>query len=109
MVGGVTDSEGTKHPPDMALSGSPSVLFDAVAVLAGSAGDKALSGNPDAVGFLMDASRHLKAIGLSGVGELGAKAQVGGEPGVIDLGSAKDIPKFLDFARNGKVWERELA
>ena len=53
---------------------------------------KALSGNPDAVGFLTDACRHLKAIGLSGVPGLAAKTRVGGEVGVIDLGSAKDVP-----------------
>jgi len=108
-VGGVKDSEGTKHPAEMALSGSPSVLFDAVVVLAGSDGDKALSGNPDAIGFLMDACRHLKAIGLSGVPELTAKTQVGGELGVTDFGSTKDVQKFLDVARNGKVWAREPA
>jgi catalase len=92
----------------MALSGSPSVLFDAVAILAGSEGDKALSANPDAVAFLMDACRHLKAIGLAGVPALKAKTQVEG-PGIVDLGSGKDLKSFLDFARNGKVWEREPA
>jgi len=109
MVGGVKDSEGTKHPAEMALSGSPSVLFDAVIVLAGPDGDRALSGNPDAVGFLMDACRHLKAIGLSGVPGLAAKTQIDGEAGVIDLGLARDIQKFLELARNGKIWEREPA
>jgi len=109
MVGSVRDSGGTKHPVEMALAGSPSVLFDAVVVLAGSNGDKELGGNPDAIGFLMDACRHLKAIGLSGVPGMAAKAHVGGEAGVIDLGSARDIPKFLHFARQGKVWEREPA
>ena len=107
-VGGVEDSAGTKQTAEMALSGSPSVLFDAVVILAGSEGDKALTGNPDAVGFLMDACRHLKAIGLAGVPGLAAKTAASG-PGIVDFGSAKDLPKFLDFARNGKVWEREPA
>jgi len=80
-----------------------------VVVLAGSDGNKALSGNPDAVGFLMDARRHLKAIGLSGAPGLAAKTQVEGEVGVTDFGSPKDFQKFLDFARNGKAWEREPA
>jgi len=109
MVGGVKDSGGTKHPAEMALSGSPSVLFDAVVVLSGPDGDKALSVNPDAVGFLMDACRHLKAIGLSGVPALAAKTQASDQPGVTGLGATKDIQKFLEFARNGKVWEREPA
>ena len=106
-VGGVEDSAGTKHKADAALSGSPSVVFDAVAVLAGPAGDKMLAANPDAVGFLMDASRHLKAIALSGVPSLTAKTQIGGEVGVTQVANSKDLSAFITFARNGKVWERE--
>jgi catalase len=106
-VGEVKDSTGAKHAPGMALRGSPSVLFDAVVVLAGPAGDAWLSGNPDGVAFLVDACRHLKAIGLSGVEGLAEKSQVAGEIGVTDLHAAEDIRVFLDVARNGKVWERE--
>ena len=108
-VGGVEDSDGTKHPAEMALRGSPSIMFDAVAVLAGPAGDKALSANPDAVGFLMDACRHLKAIGLSGAPELAGKAHAVGLAGVTDVSAAKNIAAFIGFARDGKVWARESA
>lgn len=108
-VGGVEDSAGTRHPAEMALRGSPSVMFDAVAVLAGPAGDKALSATPDAVGFLMDACRHLKAIGLSGSPELAGKAHAVGPVGITDIGAAKDIAAFIGFAREGKVWARESA
>lgn len=107
-VGGVEDSSGAKQPVEMALRGSPSVFFDAVAVVAGPAGDKAFSADPDAVAFLMDACRHLKAIGLSGVPELAAKAQVVGLVGITDL-DKDDVSSFLEFARNGKVWDREKA
>ena len=106
-VGGVEDSSGTKHAAEMALSGSPSVLFDAVAVLAGEAGDKSLSADPNAVSFLTDACRHLKAIGLSGVPGLSAKATVVGQLGVTELGATKEIAAFIEFARSGKVWERD--
>ncbi len=105
-VGGAEDSAGLKHPADMALSGGPSVMFDAVAILAGPAGDKTLTSNPDAVSFLMDANRHLKAIALSGVPSLTAKAHVGGEVGVTEIGKSHDLGAFLEFARNGRVWER---
>jgi catalase len=108
-VGGVEDSAGTRHPAEMALRGSPSVMFDAIAVLAGPAGDKALSANPDALGFLMDACRHLKAIGLSGVPELAGKAHAVGPVGITDIGAPKDIGAFISFARDGKVWAREPA
>ncbi len=101
-IGGVADAKGTKHAADGALNASPSVVFDAVAVVAGPAGDKVLTADHDAVGFLMDASRHLKAIYLSGVLSLATKAHVIGQAGVTD-----DLAKFIDFARKGKVWERD--
>ena len=110
-VGGAVDSTGTKAVAEMALSGSPSVLFDAVIVLAGPAGDAALSADPNAISFLMDACRHLKAIGLSGVTTLAEKAQITDTDivGVIELDSANHINEFIKHARNGKVWAREPA
>src|SRR5450755_3168915 len=108
-VGGVTASSGKKMEAEMALSGSPSIFFDAVAVLAGAAGDKALSVEPDAVSFLMDADRHLKAIAFAGIPSLAKKAQVPGVVGVTELRGAGDIAKFIEFARNGKVWKRDTA
>ncbi|HMF79296.1 MAG TPA: catalase [Bryobacteraceae bacterium] len=108
-VGGVQDSTGGKHLAAMALSGSPSVLFDAVIVLAGAAGDTALAANPDAVSFLMDALRHLKAIALAGAPNLAGKAGVDGAMGVTELGETKDLGAFIKFARGGRVWERESA
>jgi catalase len=106
-VGGVVDSNGTKQAAEMALSGSPSFLFDAVAVLAGPEGDEALTANPDAISFLMDAKRHLKAIALSGADGLAEKTDVADIVGSIKVDSADGIARFINFAKNGKVWERE--
>ena len=106
-VGGANDAAGKKHAAEMALCGSPSVLFDGVVVLAGPQGEQALIGDPDAVSFLMDACRHLKAIALSGVELLAAKAQLGDEVGIVDLNSPDQISAFIDIAREGKVWNRE--
>jgi catalase len=89
------------------LRGSPSFLFDAVAILAGPDGDKAFAADPDAVSFLMDACRHLKAIALAGIPKLAAKANASGQVGVTELTGTKDISGFVQAARNGKVWERE--
>ena len=108
-VGGVMDSAGKRVVAEMALSGSPSIIFDAVAVLAGAAGEKSLSAEPDAVSFLMDADRHLKAIALAGVSNLAKKTHVEGVVGVTELRGNGDISKFINFARNGKVWERDTA
>jgi catalase len=93
----------------MALSGSPSIMFDAVAVLAGPAGDKSSSAEPDATSFLMDANRHLKAIAAAGIPNLAKKTHVEGVVGVTDLRSNGDVSKFIDFARNGKDWDRDSA
>jgi catalase len=108
-VGGAEDSGGTKHPAEMALAGSPSVLFDAVAILAGAAGEGSMMDDPDAVGFLMDADRHLKAIAFAGIDRLAEKTQITGKPGVTPLAGNGDVAKFLESARNGKVWERDPA
>jgi catalase len=108
-VGGVMDSSGKKIMAEMALSGSPSIMFDAVAVLAGPAGDKSLSAEPDAISYLMDADRHLKAIAVAGISNLAKKTHVDGVVGVTDLRANSDISKFIDFARNGKVWDRDTA
>ena len=108
-VGGVMDSAGKRVVAEMALSGSPSIMFDAVAVLAGAAGEKSLSAAPDAVSFLMDAERHLKAIALAGVSNLAKKTHLEDVVGVTELRGNGDISKFINFARNGKVWERDTA
>jgi catalase len=108
-VGGVMDSSGKKIMAEMALSGSPSIMFDAVAVLAGPAGDKSLSAEPDAISYLMDADRHLKAIAVAGISNLAKKTHVDGVVGVTDLRANSDISKFIDFARNCKVWDRDTA
>jgi catalase len=106
-VGGAEDADGGKTAAHGALAGSPSVIFDAVAILAGPAGDKELAANPDAVGFMMDASRHLKPIATAGIPQLAQKTHVNGQPGVVELKSGADIPAFIQLAREGKVWKRE--
>ncbi len=106
-VGGAEDASGKRRPADAALCGAPSILFDAVAVLAGREGDQELAVDPDAVAFLMDAQRHLKAIGVSGVSALAEQSHVSENPGIVDLDSAKSLAAFLAAARGGKVWERE--
>ena len=107
-VGGVEDDSGTKHTADMALNTAPSVVFDAVAILAGTAGDKALAANPDAVSFLMDADRHLKAILLAGVPALSTKAHVTGAVGVTEAADSLGVATFIETAKKGKVWAREV-
>ena len=62
-IGGVTTAKGKKLPADQALSGAPSVLFDAVALLPSEAGAAALVKEAAAIDWLRDAFGHLKTIG----------------------------------------------
>lgn len=106
-VGGTADSAGLVWPADMALAGAPSILFEAVVILGSAAGDTMLAADPDAVAFAMDANRHLKAIALAGVPTLAKKADLGKSIGVVELKSKESAAEFLEFAKQGKVWERE--
>ena len=62
-IGGVTTAKGKKLLADQALSGAPSVLFDAVALLPSEAGAEALVKEAAAIDWLRDAFGHLKIIG----------------------------------------------
>ncbi len=86
------------------LAGTPSVLFDAVAlVLSDGAGTK-LAKNAAAVDFVRDAYGHLKAIGA----DAGAQAVLDAAGIAVDAGvvAADDIDGFMKAART-RQWERE--
>ncbi len=106
-IGGELDSDGKKQAADAALSAAPSVLFDAVAVIAGDLGEKTLMVNPDGLAFLQDAIRHLKAVGIAGVGRLASRAGCDGLPGVTTIKSARDVVTFVADAKVGRIWARE--
>ena len=102
---GAQDADGKVHPVQMALAASPSVLFDHVCVISGEKGDMRLAQDPDAVQFLMDAGRHLKVIGLSGVEALAEEAGIAEGNGILDISG--NVAAFITMAKAGKVWERE--
>jgi catalase len=62
-IGGVTGSGGSLVSADQKLDGAPSVLYDAVVVLASEPGAADLVGNPAAWDFVTDAYAHRKFIG----------------------------------------------
>ena len=101
-VGGAKLKGGSMLKANGQLAGSPSQLFDAVAVIISEEGCKAHVGEAAAVQFAMDAFGHLKAIGASAAaGPLLKKAGVVADPGVTDLGKA-----FVAAARS-RFWDRE--
>ena len=101
-IGKVTLSDGTEVKPDMQLLGGPSQLFDAVAVLLSDKGTKLLLNEGAAIGWIMDAFGHLKAIGHTPEAKpLLDKAGVKSDAGVTALDD-----RFLQAAKT-RYWDRE--
>jgi catalase len=65
-VGGVDDSDGNHAPADQKIDGGPSVLYDAVILLASKHGAPALAAQPAVRDFVADAYAHCKFIGYTG-------------------------------------------
>jgi len=104
-VGGVVLKDGSKLKVDRQLAGSPSVLFDAVALVLSEAGCALLLGEGAAVDFAKDAFGHLKAIGHTPEAQpLLDKAGVVADDRVVVLG--KDGKAFVAVAA-GRQWDRE--
>jgi catalase len=99
-VGGLKLKGGTMKA-DGQLAGSPSVLFDAVAIILHPDAAEKLTRDGAAVQFLMDAFGHVKTIGHNpGAKALLDKAGVVPDAGVVALGEfAKVAPK--------RHWDRE--
>ncbi len=78
---------GERRMADAQLAGSPSVLFDAVALVLSEEAAGMLAKEAGAVQFVMDAFGHLKAIGHTpGAKALLDKAGVTPDDGVVALG-----------------------
>lgn len=104
-VGGVTLKGGAKLKVDGQLAGTPSVIFDAVAVVLSKDGCAEVLKDGAAVDFVKDAFGHLKAIGFSSEAQpLLELAGVKPDAGVVDLGHGAD--DFLEPART-RQWDRE--
>jgi catalase len=103
-VGGVELADGSKLAADGQLAGTPSVLFDAVAVVLSDEGARALSKESAAVDFVRDAFGHLKAIAVDKGGRVLLRtANVGQDAGVVN---ANDKDAFIAAAKT-RQWDRE--
>jgi len=103
-LGGATLDDGVQLPADGQLAGTPSVVFDAIAVLLDVDAGKRLAKEAAAVDFVRDAFGHLKAIAAdAGAQALLKAAGVGRDAGVVD---ADLIEAFLAAART-RQWDRE--
>ncbi|SDP37103.1 catalase [Phyllobacterium sp. OV277] len=103
-IGGATLSDGKKVKADGQLLGSPSQLFDAVAVLTAKAATESLLKEGAAVQWVMDAFGHLKAIGYTRDSKpLLDKAGITPDEGVLDVSNG-----FVEAAAK-RYWAREPA
>ena len=106
VIGGVTLDDGTRLKADHQLAGGPSVLFDAVVVVASSAGTAGLLGESAAVAWVHDAFAHLKVIGYAADAQpLLDAAGVRADAGIVPM--ASDGADFIEIARAGRIWDRE--
>ncbi len=103
-IGQVTLSDKSRLKVDGQLAGTPSVLFDAVAVVLSADAASVLCTEAAAVDFVRDAFGHLKAIAAdSGAQQLLKKAGVVKDDGVVD---ADDVRRFVTAAKS-RQWARE--
>ena len=109
-IGGVDLKSGKHLAADMALSGAPSVFFDAVAIFASAEGIKPLVQSGAAIDWIRDAFGHLKVIGHTAAGQpLFAKAGIADDldDGVIELDAQASIGQYIEAAKHQRVWDRE--
>jgi catalase len=104
-IGGARAADGTMIPAHHIIGGAPSAMFDAVAVMPGTAVAQ-LVGQPAAIQWVSDAFVHCKVIAVTAEARplLDAARVVPGD-GVVDL-AAGPAP-FITAAKQGRVWSRE--
>ena len=103
-VGGATLTDSSLLAADGQLAGTPSVMFDAAAVILSDAGAKTLAKESAAIDFVRDAFGHLKAIAVDKGGlALLKTANVAQDAGIVDAGSTA---AFIAAAKT-RQWGRE--
>jgi catalase len=103
-IGGVKIADGSALAADGQLAGTPSVFFDAVAVLLTATQAEALGKDGAAVGFVRDAFGHLKAIAVDEGGQaLLVAAGIKPDEAVI---AASNLKAFVAAAKT-RQWGRE--
>ena len=103
-VGGAKLADGSTLAADGQLAGTPSVVFDAVAVILSNEGAQALMMEGAAIEFVRDAFGHLKAIAAdNGAQALLKKASIAKDAGVVD---ASNAAAFIAAAKT-RQWDRE--
>ncbi|SEL85366.1 catalase [Pseudoxanthomonas sp. GM95] len=101
---GVQLSDGKRLAADGQLAGTPSFVFDAVAVILDAEAGKRLAKDAAAIDFVSNAWAHLKAIASdAGAQPLLKAGNVGKDAGIVDAADAK---AFITAAKT-RQWARE--
>jgi catalase len=106
----VKTADGKALAVDASMEGMPSVLVDGVLVPAGKASLQALGESGLAKHYLLEAYKHLKAIGLAKdakalLDKLGLKE----DKGLLVGDDQKAVDAFVKAVEGHRVWEREAA
>ncbi|MYZ50464.1 catalase [Propylenella binzhouense] len=107
---GVAASDGTRIEAKQKIDGGPSVLYDAVAILASAEGAGLLAGEPTARDFASDAFAHCKFIAYSPEAvALFEKAGIAAEmdEGCVKLAGEPDVASFVAMLGALRLWDRE--
>jgi catalase len=106
-IGDVKLADGSLLKINGQLAGTPSVLFDAVAIILSDEAAALLGKEAAAIDFVRDAYGHLKAIGVDIGGEaLLEAAGIGSDDGVLDI--EDNIDSFIIAAKT-RQWAREAS
>ncbi|WP_256751387.1 catalase [Mesorhizobium sp. Mes31] len=107
-VGGATASDGSWIDAQQMISGGPSVLYDAVALLPAKPAMADLLKESTARDFVADAFAHCKFIGfVEAAAPLLSKAGVVEDEAVVRLASVKDVAGFVTRLGELRWWARE--
>jgi len=111
-IGGVTSSSGGKIPAEQKLGGGPSVVYDAIVILASEEGGKMLAKHPAARDFATDAFVHLKFIGYTPAAKplfekTGLLADL--DEGCVAFEKPAAAANFVQKCRALRLWSREAA
>ena len=110
-VGGVETSDGSWLDAKQKIDGGPSVLYDAVAIIASDDGVADLCKEPAARDFVCDAFAHNKFIAYAAsVLPLFEKAGIASDldEGCFRIDSESDVTPFAERCGELRLWEREL-
>ena len=108
-IGGVVLSDGELLPAHQRVDGGPSVLYDAVAILASAEGAARLAKDPTALDFVTDAHAHRKFVGhVAAARPLLEAAGVAGEidDGYVSLDAKASFTAFVERCRDVRYWDR---